>query len=959
MNIAHVRLATVQRFRRKGYVVLRSGRLLVLVLLLTAAAVAIRPTPALAADSVTITGTGTGRVFDGVGAISGGGGNSRLLIDYPEPYRGQILDYLFKPGYGAALQILKVEIGGDTNSTDGAESSHEHARGDLNCDRGYEWWLMQQAKARNPNIKLYGLAWGAPGFLGNGNFWSTDTVTYLLDWLNCAAGKGLTIDYLGGWNEKGYNKTFYENLHSGLRTHGYATRIVAADSDWSVADAMVTDPTFAASIDIVGAHYPCTYVSAMTSCSTTSNALATGKQLWASENGSEDYNTGGAPMARAINRGYLDAKMSSFINWPLIASIYPNLPFPTTALMVANQPWSGWFDVGKQLWATAHTTQVTQPGWRYIDSASGYFGGDRNNGSYVSYQAAEHSAYSVVAETIDASAARTVTFTVTGGLPAAATLHVWASNFRSNTLSDYFVRQPDVTPSGGAFTLTLQPGYVYSVTTTSGQGRATTASPPQAALGLPYTDSFDTAVPGREPALLSQQQGAFETTGCGGGRSGLCVRQMAPVLPITWDAAADPYTVLGSLGWSDYTVGVDALFEQSGAVRVLGRVGNQHGFNVSQIDAYDLQVADTGAWSIARNSASGTFVTLASGTAAPLGLNSWHRLAVSFQGSTITAVVDGVTVGHAIDGSYPTGQVGLSTVGYRTQEFDNLSVTPIGVPPVANAYEVVNRNSGKALSVDANGFTIQSTYTGVASQQWQLTGNGSGWLTVTNVGSGKVLDVPGASTSPGTQLEQWTANGGTNQQWQLRPNGDGTYQIYGRNAGLVAGVGGGSTAEGAAVVQWTPLSVPDQAWSLVPVVVPGASYAFFNHNSGLALDVNGESTVDGGLIIQWPYHAGNNQKWHFVTVGSGWYEVVNVNSGKALESPDTGQGTQLDQRTYSGATTQQWQLGTAPGGYYTLVNRATGFLADVTGASTAQGAAVIGWPANGGANQQWQLQIVS
>jgi Ricin-type beta-trefoil lectin domain-like/Concanavalin A-like lectin/glucanases superfamily len=459
--------------------------------------------------------------------------------------------------------------------------------------------------------------------------------------------------------------------------------------------------------------------------------------------------------------------------------------------------------------------------------------------------------------------------------------------------------------------------------------------------------------------LLSQQQGAFETVACGGGRSGQCVRQMAPVLPITWDSPADPYTLLGSLGWTDYTVGVDTLFEQSGAVRVLGRVGNQRGFNVSGIDAYDLEVSDTGAWSIARNSSAGVFVTVASGTVAALGLNSWHHLAVSFQGSTITAVIDGTTVGQVTDASYPAGQVGLSTVGYKTQQFDNLSVTPIGTPPIANAYEVVNKNSGKALSVDANGFTVQSSYTGVAAQQWQLTGDGSGWLTVTNVGSGKVLDVPGGSTSPGTQLEQWTANGGTNQQWQLRPNGDGTYQIFGRRAGLVAGVGGGSTAEGAAVIQWTPLSVPDQAWSLVPVVVPGANYALFNHNSGLALDVTGESTVDGGLVIQWPYHSGNNQKWRFVSVGSGWYEIVNVNSGKALEAPNTSQGTQLDQRTYAGATTQQWQLATAPGGYYTLVNRATGFLADVNGASTAQGTAVIAWPANGGANQQWRLQLVS
>src|SRR5882724_3751970 len=49
---------------------------------------------ALAAVTTTITidGTSAGRTFDGVGAISGGGGNSRLLFDYPEPQRTQILD---------------------------------------------------------------------------------------------------------------------------------------------------------------------------------------------------------------------------------------------------------------------------------------------------------------------------------------------------------------------------------------------------------------------------------------------------------------------------------------------------------------------------------------------------------------------------------------------------------------------------------------------------------------------------------------------------------------------------------------------------------------------------------------------------------------------------------------------------------------------------------------------------
>ena len=50
---------------------------------------------------------GLGRRYDGIGALSGGGATSRLLIDYPEPQRSDILDYLFKPNFGASLQILK------------------------------------------------------------------------------------------------------------------------------------------------------------------------------------------------------------------------------------------------------------------------------------------------------------------------------------------------------------------------------------------------------------------------------------------------------------------------------------------------------------------------------------------------------------------------------------------------------------------------------------------------------------------------------------------------------------------------------------------------------------------------------------------------------------------------------------------------------------------------------------
>jgi hypothetical protein len=52
--------------------------------------------------------TGMGPKFDGIGALSAGG-TSPLLPDYPEVQRSQILDYLFKPSFGASLQVRVVE----------------------------------------------------------------------------------------------------------------------------------------------------------------------------------------------------------------------------------------------------------------------------------------------------------------------------------------------------------------------------------------------------------------------------------------------------------------------------------------------------------------------------------------------------------------------------------------------------------------------------------------------------------------------------------------------------------------------------------------------------------------------------------------------------------------------------------------------------------------------------------
>lgn len=628
--------------------------------------------------NIHIDGADTGRTFDGVGAISGGGGNSRLLIDYPAKQRNQILDYLFKPGYGASVQILKLEIGGDANSTDGSEPSIEHARGVVNCNAGYEFWLAKQAKLRNPDIKLYGLAWTAPGWIGDGQFWSEDMVQYLLTWLGCASTHGLKIDYLGGWNERGFNKEWYEKLHAALADKYPAIRVVGDDSGWDVASAMAKDPSFAKSVDIIGVHYSCEGGDGgnANTCHSTPKAIAMNKPLWDSENGSQDDNSGAGPLIRAITRGYIDSKMTALLNWPLIAAITPNLPYPTTGLMVASQPWSGQYSIGKSLWVIAHVTQFAQPGWQFLDGASGYLGGDRTNGSYISLRSPDGSDFSAIIETTSAAQSSNAAFLIGNNLRHKP-VHVWATNLESAPGQDDFLHIADLSPDeSGHVQFTLRPGYVYTFSTIATAGKGKTEIPQAHALKLPYRDSFDTYQVGSEPRYTSDMQGAFEIQPCAAGRQGKCLQQMAPIKPIEWQDNSDAFTLVGDPAWSNYTANVDAELAKPGNLLLIGRAGTQKRPQSHQ-QGYYFQISDTGAWTISKENSDGVTTPLANGTVAALGIGRWHHLSLSFNNERITALVDEQKVKELTDTSYASGQVGLGLTGYDTDQFDNLSITPI------------------------------------------------------------------------------------------------------------------------------------------------------------------------------------------------------------------------------------------------------------------------------------------
>ncbi|HLL69732.1 MAG TPA: family 43 glycosylhydrolase [Micromonosporaceae bacterium] len=139
--------------------------------------------------------------------------------------------------------------------------------------------------------------------------------------------------------------------------------------------------------------------------------------------------------------------------------------------------------------------------------------------------------------------------------------------------------------------------------------------------------------------------------------------------------------------------------------------------------------------------------------------------------------------------------------------------------------------------------------------------------TITNAGSGKVVDVFGGSSTTGAAIIQWLRTGGTNQQWRFHPTGDGYYTITSMRSGKLLDVTGGATAADTPVVQWPGVSgngSRNQHWQLRPVT---GGFAIVNRQSGLLLDVAAGSTADGAALVQTADRGAASQRWSFTLVG--------------------------------------------------------------------------------------------
>jgi uncharacterized protein YycO len=307
--------------------------------------------------------------------------------------------------------------------------------------------------------------------------------------------------------------------------------------------------------------------------------------------------------------------------------------------------------------------------------------------------------------------------------------------------------------------------------------------------------------------------------------------------------------------------------------------------------------------------------------------------------------VDGRDVSVAVEGpSYPNGVYTISTTlspakslmiasssnlnGARLQTGADKKIPAqrfrFSYDSTDGYYVITNVKSGKVLEIPQNSvksgqIVRQNTSRGTDIQKWRIISrgtnpDGSSMVSVApKLNPSLRLNVLRASTADNVALELQTASEASqsqvfriNQQAQVIANG--TYTIEASYVNKVLYTAGGRTTLGSRLQLWTPSDASMQKFRITYDAQTGY-YLIDNPQSKRVLDVRLGSRVRGAAVQLWTSNNTYAQRWVIEKDGSG-YRIYAAHSGLALDAANTGtaNGTLIRTWTPNGTSAQLWKL---------------------------------------------------
>jgi len=256
--------------------------------------------------------------------------------------------------------------------------------------------------------------------------------------------------------------------------------------------------------------------------------------------------------------------------------------------------------------------------------------------------------------------------------------------------------------------------------------------------------------------------------------------------------------------------------------------------------------------------------------------------------------------------------------------------------------------SGGSFDNGANVQTYESNDT--SAQRWYLAESGTGY-TFRNIGSGLYLSVDGSNVIQSNTATVWNVSYNTK-------NSSNPYVITTSN-GLALDVSGASSSNGTNVQTYKSNLTVAQGWllSAVDIIADGYYEIASSLANSLRLDVDGASMSDGGNVQVYTQNGTAAQLWSISKLDNGNYRIVSNASNKALDvtGGSSKSGANVQQYEINGTAAQEWKIKMGAHGLV-FTNVGSGKVLDVSGASTSDGTNVQQYEANGTKAQGWHLK---
>lgn len=287
--------------------------------------------------------------------------------------------------------------------------------------------------------------------------------------------------------------------------------------------------------------------------------------------------------------------------------------------------------------------------------------------------------------------------------------------------------------------------------------------------------------------------------------------------------------------------------------------------------------------------------------------------------------------------------------------------------------------AGKALDVSggsgndcANVQIYQKN--GTAAQSWVVRSDSNGYVTLQNIKSGKYLNVSDGKAANGKNVWQYSNDSTAAMRWVVKKVGSRFTLLSALTSGstnnaFALDVNGASTRNGANVQIYRNNGTAAQRWAFIEQrtgieaaknkggsVLKSGDYVVSGIGSQ-ALDVAGGDYTNGTNVDTWSKNSTGAQSWHVSVDDQGYVTLRNLQSGKVLDvsGASTNAGTNVAQYSSNGTGAQKWVAVTTSKGIELHSALSFWLSLDVSGASTRNGANVQIWASNGTDAQQWRF----